>query len=378
MAEFKVEDLVKVAKRENNTKRKYLYVNPLQGKHVPVSPTVSMSLFECLAKRVETRYPDEKLLVIGFAETATAIGFDIACSADNVRYCMSTTREAVPGAEYLFFTESHSHATEQRLVVSGLEEVLDKIDRIVFAEDEVTTGNTIMKLVQALSSRYPEKELKFGIASILNSMSGERLAELEQEGILCDYLQHIPMEYNADMIEDYSYEQPLNTERHDFNRGVQERCIPGKWNGRIVCGTEEVKDSICDFALKALNQMDHRSKDRKILVLGTEEFMYPAMVVGKCLEEMYPSVCVKFHATTRSPIEVSPDEGYPLHNRTPLESLYESGRNTFVYNLAEYDKVFVITDSPAVWEPGYRSLMGALEAYGNKDITLIQFGGGMS
>ena len=32
-------DLVRIAKRENNTKRNYLVVNPLQGKHIPVQPS---------------------------------------------------------------------------------------------------------------------------------------------------------------------------------------------------------------------------------------------------------------------------------------------------------------------------------------------------
>ena len=42
---FKIDDLVKIAKRENNTKRSYLYVNPVQGKHVPVSPSLPLLLF---------------------------------------------------------------------------------------------------------------------------------------------------------------------------------------------------------------------------------------------------------------------------------------------------------------------------------------------
>lgn len=136
--EFKIEDLVKVAKRENNTRRNYLYVNPLQGKHVPVSPGHSLALFSQLAQKAETRYEKETLLIVGFAETATAIGAAVACEAGNVKYYMHTTREVVPDADYLFFTESHSHATEQRLVTDSLDEILSEVDRIVFAEDEVT------------------------------------------------------------------------------------------------------------------------------------------------------------------------------------------------------------------------------------------------
>lgn len=49
--EFEIDELVRVAKRENNNKRAYLYVDPLQGKHMPVSPGQSLELFAELAKK---------------------------------------------------------------------------------------------------------------------------------------------------------------------------------------------------------------------------------------------------------------------------------------------------------------------------------------
>ena len=51
-------DLVKIAKRENNTKRSYLVVNPLQGKHIPVSPSKAIDLFNTLATELKERYKD--------------------------------------------------------------------------------------------------------------------------------------------------------------------------------------------------------------------------------------------------------------------------------------------------------------------------------
>ena len=33
------QDLIKIAKRQNNKKRNYLIVNKLQGKHIPVIPS---------------------------------------------------------------------------------------------------------------------------------------------------------------------------------------------------------------------------------------------------------------------------------------------------------------------------------------------------
>ena len=71
--EYTEKDLVKIAKRENNTKRNYLVVDPLQGKHIPVVPSKALDLFAALADTFREKYKDEKLLLVGFAETATAI-----------------------------------------------------------------------------------------------------------------------------------------------------------------------------------------------------------------------------------------------------------------------------------------------------------------
>ena len=43
---YQQKDLVRIAKRENNTKRNYLVVDPLQGKHVPVEPSKALNLFK--------------------------------------------------------------------------------------------------------------------------------------------------------------------------------------------------------------------------------------------------------------------------------------------------------------------------------------------
>ena len=50
--EYTEKDLVKIAKRENNTKRNYLVVDPLQGKHIPVVPSKALDLFAALCFRM--------------------------------------------------------------------------------------------------------------------------------------------------------------------------------------------------------------------------------------------------------------------------------------------------------------------------------------
>ena len=98
--EYTEKDLVKIAKRENNTKRNYLVVDPLQGKHIPVVPSKALDLFAALAD-TSGRNTKMKNFAGGFAETATAIGAQAAITvgADYIQ----TTREVIPGVNYLFF-----------------------------------------------------------------------------------------------------------------------------------------------------------------------------------------------------------------------------------------------------------------------------------
>ena len=62
--EYTEKDLLKIAKRENNTKRNYLVVDPLQGKHIPVVPSKALDLFAALADTFREKYKDEKLLLV--------------------------------------------------------------------------------------------------------------------------------------------------------------------------------------------------------------------------------------------------------------------------------------------------------------------------
>ena len=75
---YSIDNLVRLAKRDNNTIRPYLYVNPLQGKHIPTKPEDAMGMCHALAEIVNVAYPNDKLYVIGFAETATGIASAIS------------------------------------------------------------------------------------------------------------------------------------------------------------------------------------------------------------------------------------------------------------------------------------------------------------
>ena len=72
-ANYQEQDILRLARRRDTSKRAYLLVNPLQAKHVPSRPGEALAMMEALGRALAAEYPDTGL-VVGFAETATAIG----------------------------------------------------------------------------------------------------------------------------------------------------------------------------------------------------------------------------------------------------------------------------------------------------------------
>ncbi len=360
------QDLVRIAKRENNTKRNYLVVDPLQGKHIPVSPGKALKLFENLADVLRGKYQGERLLLVGFAETATAIGAQAALSLQT-KY-IQTTREIIPGAEYLFFSEEHSHAAEQKLVKDDIDAAVKDTDRILFIEDEVTTGKTILNIIAIMEKLYPGK-LKYSVASLLNGMAKEHQHIYAQKGIDLHYLvktDHSTYGEKAELFTGNGTYFACCTDRVDRFDMIS---VPGRMDTRRLIEAAEYEKA-CEELWKTLIGYTGKIENKNILVIGTEEFMYPALFVGKKLEEMGNTV--KSHATTRSPIAVSPEEDYPLHVRYELKSLYDSERRTFLYDIDSYDQVLILTDAHMEKEEGLHSLLNAVRTK-NENIVLVRW-----
>lgn len=468
---YQEQDLVTVAKRENNTKRNYLIVNRRQGKHIPVCPKEALEMFSALADIVRQAYRNERLLIIGFAETATAIGAAVAVELGQ--YYIQTTRENVEGVDdYVYFTEAHSHATEQKVVradvesvvcgrkntyggqtdgtVVTMEEPLKPIDRIVFIEDEVTTGNTILSAIEKIEEletikaieKVNGKKLCFSVASILNGMDSAAETLFQKRQIPLHYLVKIDHAKYPQLAENYRgdgnymncsndesesrvkledseinqfgeinginkinqinknnfganklnnvYYLKNNTNSICFNSacsdinyinnkcyyidGFDNRCfikeftVGGCRNARRIQDAKVYQNACEQLCQKICAQIELPDQ---ILVLGTEEFMYPALLLAAKLEEQGKSV--RFHATTRSPIAVSTESEYPLHARYELASIYDNQRKTFVYDLAAYNAVIIISDAPITSAEGKNSIYKALAHSGNQNITLVQW-----
>ena len=362
---------VKIAKRENNTKRTYLYVNPWQGKHMPCDPGKSMEMFHELAERTE-KISYGPAIVIGFAETATAIAARVAADMKNVKYMAMTTRENTEHSEVLFFTESHSHATDQKLVIDGFDEkVIADIKEVIFVEDEVTTGNTILKLIREIKGRFPGWNTRFVISSVLNSMTMERIKELKRNGIECIWLSKIGNESCTDSMRFLPDESDCNKKAGETDTNICENiaCVEKMPDQRKLCMVKQYAEHLENLCKEICKHEKNRGNVNRLLVLGTEEFMYPAIFLAERLKDEGISDLIFVHATTRSPIMAYPEEGYPLHVRYELESVYDPLRKTFIYNLDKYDRVIVLTDAFMTNGRGH-SLAAALSEVGNKEIAI--------
>lgn len=338
------ETTLRVAKRYRNAKRAYLLVNPLQAKHMPVSPTEALTMMRTLGEGLRQEFPGARL-VLGFAETATALGAAVASRLGPDCAFLTTTREAGEGPGWVRFLEEHSHAAEQKLWGGDLDALLQETDTVLFVDDEISTGKTLRNMVAQLTRRWPalgEKTLV--AASLLNRVTPEQEEAPADAGITCRCLVRLPQEDHTAQVADWTVtEAPPAVPQ---NLSFRQETLPGEGLldprktlriGAYDSNCQAVAEAMLSHTLGPVETLG------KTLVLGTEECMYPALRLGERLERLGAEVCC--HATTRSPIGLCNAPGYPIRSGWKLPSFYEEERTTYVYNLREYDTVIIVSDT---------------------------------
>ena len=191
--DYTADMVLRVAQRHRNEKRGYLLVNPLQGKHMPVAPSAALDMMAALGRRVAAQHPEARL-VIGFAETATAIGGIVAEELSPSCTYIQTTREKPADVHrWIEFMEEHSHAPEQRLAADAPEEALAQTDTVVFVDDELSTGRTLCNIIVQMRAALPAlRGKKLVAASLLNRLTEEDAARLRAHGAESIALVHLP------------------------------------------------------------------------------------------------------------------------------------------------------------------------------------------
>ena len=329
-----------VALRDSGTAgRPYVIVNPLLAKHMPAAPGRSLDYFMRLGAMVAAACEGERVLVVGFAETATAVGAAVASAIAGAAYA-HTTREDLSGgpggmppvAEFL---EEHSHARNQSLYLGERFKDLSAYDRLVFVDDEITTGKTILNFLEGVG--YAGRIIVSAL--VFNGFDQSVFSAYDAEFFCLQKAGHVKRIAAGGLP--------------DPRRGVD-----------IGCYVEECRQ-MAERIAEAVGGPDLDGKD--VLVLGTEEFMYPALALGRRLEKTARSV--RSHSTTRSPLLPRGRAGYPIHSRRSFASVYDGARTTHLYNLEKYDTVVVVTDAPS---DDCGGLVGAILDAGNQSIYYVQ------
>lgn len=384
---FDMNDLFVIANRNNNSKRNFLFISKVLGKHLEISPNVnrvigcmlteeifksktfnidlfkkyihnnnSVSEFKInneLNKYINTI---EQCLVIGFAETATSLGMSVAASIKN-SYYVHTTRVQVLDIESVFnFQENHSHAINHLCYLKN-KEVINETDRIILVDDEITTGNSMLNLIEVINEKYPNK--KYDIVSILDFRSDENIkkykdlqdklnVEINTYSIFSAEIHNIN---NTLMNDNINEETILNSDKEEkiiFNDFKKERHLLNNnkpflfntYSGRFGIRFDEIREIekiskkiASDICLKYINE-----SDKNILVLGHGEDMYIASRIANYLN-------AKFKSTTRSPIFVKETMDYPINDR---KKIIINNTTFYIYNLPKlvkkYDKILFISE----------------------------------
>jgi uracil phosphoribosyltransferase len=410
-----------------NTKRGFLFVSKILGKHIPVHPLIPLLGGAALASRyASVMYQDkgfeehcdfsqaftdstvmtttwgyvkenplslqEKTLFIGFAETATALGHSVfSCFAEKAKY-IHTTREKILGIEnVLNFAEEHSHAVEH-YCYGTQEEWFANEDMVVLVDDEITTGKSALNFIRAIQRRYPRK--KYAVVSLLDWRSQadkQKYAEMEKElqiqihnisllsgGIvvqgepIADYQETVScdaelnMKTNIEMLvikEDISRLRKLSS----LNAKDEENSTPYLHaTGRFGITSQE-QATIEEKFSQIGSRLKEKRQGSKTLCMGTGEFMYIPFRIASYMGEG-----VSVQSTTRSPIYPVQEENYGVQRGISFSNPEDSEIVNYAYNIPPgfYDDIFIFMEREAKRQD-LESLVQALTPLGVGKVNIV-------
>lgn len=415
-----LEDFFRMAARINK-KRAFLFVSKLLGKHLPIAPKKGLLTGFMLATRYEeiitgTKSPQREDLmavyrdldlpffdkpfisneqanpiIIGFAETATALGHSFFRAFEQAVF-FHTTRENVNElVPIITFEEEHSHATSHRCYVE--EDILDNSREIILVDDELTTGKTAINIIRDIHKKYPRD--KYTVVSILDWRSEKwqlEMESLEQElqitiqvvSLLKGSFELIGVPINLvsqTEIAEANGMKPL-LEYISLENYVKNRIVPitssslaGSRNeygylkdtGRFGIRIDEVTD---DWIRQAADELK-KKRVGTTLCIGTGEFMYIPMKLASYMGEN-----IYYQSTTRSPIYPNDEEHYGAKNAFCFSNPEDLDIAHYLYNIKanQYDDIFLFFERKVSGER-LTELLAELTAVQVKKINIVYCSG---
>lgn len=418
-------DLVGLAVRRN-PRRAHLLVSTVLGKHVPTDPRLvygsGMLLGTLVAKALAAPagapHPGDRVggellglalagapgastalvsraqrlrgaaaavpagtVVLGYAETATALGHAVADALDVAM--VHSTRRRVPGVTPVGgFEEEHSHATSH-LVMPEDPALLAGSGPLVLVDDELSTGTTALNTIAALQAVHPRPHYAIAVLVDLRSDADrERMARNATEfGARIDVVAlaagrvELPddvLSAGRLLVEQTEATQPEATtpavRRAPVHRvalaaplGVRE----GGRHGFTPADRAALEKHLAAVAVGVTEVIGPGS----VHVLGFEELMYAPVRLAQALTALLPDRQVTYSSTTRSPVLAVADDAYAIRSRLVFpahDDPADGPGDRYAYNVAaatgnddRFDTVVLVVDATAD-TPALRSPDGLL------------------
>lgn len=368
---YELEDLLGFAQRIN-PKRAFLFVSKVLGRHIPVAPSTMRRAFTDLANLVPDDLP-EPILVIGMAETAVGLSAGVHQTLQT-RYpnalLLNSTRHAQhndDNTETLLttFSEDHSHAS-QHLIYQGADTVtqaqLLASKTLIMVDDEASTGNTCVNVVTALRNAGLTELEQVHLTTLVDWSLNQNQAQADVDDNISARLPNIDFHRHHLLSGAWIWTDAPNPKSITMpsvdttEAGSQPLGNTGNW-GRFptLDSTDGFDNYLLKFqtAFKVFNkqaqfekeQFDNAQLPQRILVLGSNEFVWLPFLLAEWLETQTQNATVKFSALTRSPIAL----GGAITTMLSFNDNYGLGMTNFAYNVepSDWDLIVLCVETSA-------------------------------
>jgi adenine/guanine phosphoribosyltransferase-like PRPP-binding protein len=413
-----VEQLVGVALRRN-PRRAHLLVSLVLGKHVPTDPRLvraaGLALGALVAEVLDGRVrptvdlgpaldgqpgaaaaardaalelagsgssvtvpagSGSSVTVLGYAETATALGHLVAEALDADVY-LHSTRRPVPGASAAGgFAEEHSHATEHLLLPSD-PGVLTGSGPLVLVDDELSTGRTVANTLRALHRLAPRPHYVVAALvdlrapqdhAVLQHLAAELGARVDVVALAAGTVR-VPDDVlvaGAALVAAHAagavpgatsgtpvpaHPVPAHPVRADPVRvdlGWPVALPDGGRHGVLRAHRARLEVELPAMAARLAATVPRTGE---VLVLGFEELMHAPLRLAEALADAHPGLVVRSSTTTRSPVLAVDAAGYAVRHRLVFaahDRPADGPGERYAYNVApgRFDAVVLVVDTP--------------------------------
>jgi hypothetical protein len=328
-----IDDLVTFASRENK-KRGFLFVSKVLGKHIPVKPSAMRKSYDLLASEIGA--DASNTVVVGMSETAVGLGGGLADSLSKMHdsgkvIFQHTTRHELMGQEIWFdINESHSHATDHLIYkpVPILKMEMEKAERLVLVDDEISTGRTLFQLACGYLQKLRNIKV-LHLVSLISWMDDEMDAQFERR--LKKYCEQNDLSFPKLVFSSLAKGSFVFHKSETFCSDLPEKTDVYMENARSRSsyGRKGMLMPMLVEDDKLISWAKERNSKLPVSVIGTGEHLFNPFMVAEVLEKH--GIDAFFQSTTRSPIIVDGD----IESKTVIEFQRDNGKvvNHFIYNL---------------------------------------------